>query len=273
LLEFQVEGMNRVTTLFRGTSVRVERFDHPEPSVHEDPDSERTELIVVTFVEHGAFDMREDGDWWRFSRHDVLLSTPGRRRCYRHLEAFPQDVCLSISFAPDVVEDALGRPPAGSLPPKVPAGSASTFALRWVLDALDSSCPLTTESAAFHCALALGPHRWEGTTPMSGAGAHTRRIREACATLAIRPEERHSLTSLAEHARMSPFHFARVFSELVGEPPHRYLVRARMRRAAGLLRQGASVTRASVESGFPDVAHFSRMFHRRYGIPPSRYPT
>jgi AraC family transcriptional regulator len=67
------------------------------------------------------------------------------------------------------------------------------------------------------------------------------------------------------------FIFARVFSELVGEPPHHYLLRMRLQHAADLLRQGARVTEAAVKSGFPDVNHFSKSFRRRYGIPPSRY--
>jgi AraC family transcriptional regulator len=85
------------------------------------------------------------------------------------------------------------------------------------------------------------------------------------------PEEHHSLTSLAAEAGMSSFYFARVFSELVGEPPHRYLVKVRLRHAAKLLRMGALVTEAALKSGFPDINHFSKTFHRRYGVPPSRY--
>ena len=96
-------------------------------------------------------------------------------------------------------------------------------------------------------------------------------IRKACMAMAARPDENHSLTSLAAEARMSPFYFTRVFSELVGEPPHRYLVRIRLQVAAELLRSGALVTEAALKSGFPDVSHFSRTFHRRYGVPPSRY--
>jgi AraC family transcriptional regulator len=263
--------MNKVTTIFEGKSLLVERFEHPEQCFHRDPESERTEYIAVTFVERGSFEIMQDRKSWAFLRGDVLVSTPGLRRRYRHSQACPEDVCLSVSFTEEVVEDALGRPPRGILPPKVAAGTASSFAFRWIVDALNSSCPLRIESSAFHCATALGPHRWEKLPRLSGVGAHARKIREACLVMAAGPEERHSLTSLAAEAGMSAFYFARVFSELVGEPPHQYLVRARMRRAAKLLRMGASVTEAAVKSGFSDINHFSRTFNRRYGIPPSRY--
>jgi AraC-like DNA-binding protein len=89
--------------------------------------------------------------------------------------------------------------------------------------------------------------------------------------MSIRFGENHSLTSLAAEAGLSPFYFARVFSELVGEAPHQYLLRVRLRRAAKLLRVGALVTEAALKSGFTDVNHFSRTFHRRFGVPPSRY--
>jgi AraC-like DNA-binding protein len=46
-----------------------------------------------------------------------------------------------------------------------------------------------------------------------------------------------------------------------------------LRRAAELLRMGASVAEAALKSGFPDVNHFSKTFRRRFGVPPSRYPS
>jgi AraC-like DNA-binding protein len=263
--------MNRVTTIFEAKSLVIERFDHPKDCFHRDPESERTEQVDVTFVERGGFEVAQGRRWRAFSPGDVLVSAPGLRRRYRHFESCPDDVCLSVSFAPEIVESALGKLPRDLPSPKVPAGVAPDFAFRWIVEAVRSSDHVEIESAAFHCASVLGPHRWERPPRLSGVGAHARKIRTVCMAMAARPEENHSLTSLAAEARMSPFYFARVFAELVGEPPHRYLVRIRLRRAAELLRAGAPVTEAALESGFPDVSHFSKTFQRRYGVPPSRY--
>jgi len=147
----------------------------------------------------------------------------------------------------------------------------SNFAHRWLIGAINGATSMDIESAAFHCAVALGPHRWEKQTRLSGVGAYTRKMRTACVAMSAHCEANYSLTSLAQEARMSPFHFARVFSALVGEPPHRYLLRSRLRHAAAMLNDGAHVTEAAVKSGFADIDHFSKMFRRRYGIPPSRY--
>ena len=69
---------------------------------------------------------------------------------------------------------------------------------------------------------------------------------------------------------MSPFRFARVFRDLTGIPPHKYLVRARLMRARALLRTGTSVTNACYAVGFNNLSHFIRSFRRTFGDAPSR---
>jgi AraC-like DNA-binding protein len=257
-------------TELSGAPVLIQRFEYPKDCVYH-PDSYKTEFLAVAFVEGGGFEIVQGRERWTYSPGDVIVSIPGLKRRYRHFHECPLDVCLGVSFAPDSVEDALGRLPGRPLPPKLPAGTVSDFAFRWLTNALDSSDPMAIESAAFHCALVLGPHSWERIPRLSGAGSHARTIRRACTSMIERLEESHSLSSLARESRMSPFHFARVFSDLVGEPPHQYLLRARLSRAAKMLRHGASVTQAASLSGFLNTSHFSRTFHRRYGVPPIRY--
>ncbi len=264
-------GLNRIVTKFRGAAFRIERFDHPEHRAHPVRVSEQTEFFAVTFIERGGFEIRQGREGWLLSQGDVVVSVPGLKRCYRHFRECPDDVCLVICFAPDAVEDALGRLPGHPLPPRIPFGPASDFAFRWIVNALNSRDPMAIETAGFHCAGALGPHSWTRGPRLSGAASHARAMQSVCLYMVDRLAEPHSLSSVAREARMSTFHFARVFSELVGESPHQYLLKARLRYAASMLRQGASVEKAALESGFLNVSYFSRIFHRRYGIPPSRY--
>ena len=69
---------------------------------------------------------------------------------------------------------------------------------------------------------------------------------------------------------MSPFQFARVFRELVGIPPHQYLVRRRLARARELLQADMTVTDACYAAGFNNLSHFVRSFRRAFGVSPSR---
>src|SRR5262249_17339921 len=80
-----------------------------------------------------------------------------------------------------------------------------------------------------------------------------------------------SISDLARAVGMSTFHFARIFRELAGMPPHRYLLQVRMIEAARRLQQGASVTVACFAVGFHELGHFSRYFRRWFGVSPSKY--
>ena len=263
--------MNRVRTIFESPSVTVERFDHPEHCSHRDEGAEVTRDFVVTFLERGGFELDERGEHWSFGPLDVLQSSPGIARRYRHSDECPTDVCLSVCFAPETVEDALGRLPGAPLPPRVPAGPASRFALARMSRALETDDPLAIETAAFDCAIAMGPHRWEGSSRLEGLGAHARRIERACEAMVSRLADEQSLTSTAREVGLSVFHFARVFRALVGESPHQYLVRARLAHAARMLRAGASVTETALGSGFANLSHFTRSFGRRFGQAPAEF--
>lgn len=81
-----------------------------------------------------------------------------------------------------------------------------------------------------------------------------------------------SLVTLAELARLSPFHFARAFKQSFELPPHRYLTLRRMERAKELLSHPElSVTRIELNVGFSDTSSFSSAFRRQTGITPTDF--
>jgi AraC family transcriptional regulator len=81
-----------------------------------------------------------------------------------------------------------------------------------------------------------------------------------------------SLTTLAELARLSPFHFARAFKQSFELPPQRYLTLRRIERAKELLRQpDLSVTRIGLDVGFSDTSSFSAAFRRETGVTPTDF--
>ncbi len=80
------------------------------------------------------------------------------------------------------------------------------------------------------------------------------------------------LEQAAAQAGLSPFHFLRLFSSVLGVTPHQYLVRSRLRHAARLLADdGLSITDIAYDVGFGDLSNFVRTFHRAAGISPLRF--
>lgn len=86
------------------------------------------------------------------------------------------------------------------------------------------------------------------------------------------PEVPSGLNALAKIARLSPYHFLRVFEELTGTTPHQYILRGRLRRAALWLRQKPSkILDIALGCGFGDVSNFNRTFRAEFGITPRAY--
>jgi AraC-like DNA-binding protein len=80
------------------------------------------------------------------------------------------------------------------------------------------------------------------------------------------------LATLAELARLSPYHFCRSFKHSFGMPPHRYHASRRIERAKQLLAdRELSVTGIALDVGFNDTSTFTAAFHRLTGQTPSRY--
>ena len=80
------------------------------------------------------------------------------------------------------------------------------------------------------------------------------------------------LATLAELARLSPFHFSRSFKGSFGMPPRRYHANRRIERAKQLLaNRELSVTAIALDVGFSETSTFTAAFHRLTGQTPSRY--
>jgi transcriptional regulator GlxA family with amidase domain len=82
----------------------------------------------------------------------------------------------------------------------------------------------------------------------------------------------HDLTGLAWIARLSPYHFIRVFEGITGVTPHQYLLRTRLRRAAVRLRtEPAKILDIALSCGFGDISNFNRVFRAEFGVSPRAY--
>jgi AraC family transcriptional regulator len=99
-----------------------------------------------------------------------------------------------------------------------------------------------------------------------------RRAVQAALWLDAHSNELVDLDGAAQEAGLSPFHFLRVFSNVLGVTPHQFLVRARIRRAARLLaREGRPITDVAFDVGFGDLSNFVRSFHRAAGVSPRAF--
>ncbi len=80
------------------------------------------------------------------------------------------------------------------------------------------------------------------------------------------------LGELASIASLSPKYLCRAFRKAFGTTPMAYQQELRLREAQRLLSASEmSVSEIAANVGFESVFHFSRLFHKRIGCPPTVY--
>jgi AraC-like DNA-binding protein len=95
-------------------------------------------------------------------------------------------------------------------------------------------------------------------------------IREIRDFICERPQRGVTLSHLAEAARLSEFHFTRLFRAEVGLPPYTYYEQVRVAFAHELIQRGRDLPSVAFELGYADQSHLTRHFHRGSFTTPGR---
>jgi AraC family transcriptional regulator len=210
--------------------------------------------------------------------HTIMLMPRGSR--HRLLTEDPL-ATVSVALHPELLSRAFDATAAGAaieLTPQWnrtdPHVTSMLLALRADLEEGSPAGRLYGESLG--TALAVYLARRYGAPPRETRparnGLPTYRLRQVLDYIAAHLDQDVSLAALARTAGMSPHHFAVLFRQRMGTPPHRYVVEQRIERARQLLRDRTrSVLEVALLSGFASQSHFGRVFRRIVGMTPSDY--
>ncbi len=107
-----------------------------------------------------------------------------------------------------------------------------------------------------------------GTTPGLGRPA----LRKVVRFIDERLGDALSVEQLAGVAGLSAAHFTRAFRAATGETPHQFVMRRRLEEARKALEKpDPDILHVALRFGFADQAHLTRLFKRRFGVPPGRF--
>lgn len=100
-----------------------------------------------------------------------------------------------------------------------------------------------------------------------------KRINKVVNFLLKNANEEHSLKKLASLAHYSPFHFQRVFTQIMGLSPKQYAIRNRLENAchAVFIHRHKSIASIAMEHGFSSPAVFARAFKAQFGVSPEGF--
>jgi AraC-like DNA-binding protein len=79
------------------------------------------------------------------------------------------------------------------------------------------------------------------------------------------------IASIASEACLSKFHFLRLFKQMYGITPHKYVTRLRIEKAKSLLEGGASISETCHSLGFKSLSSFNKLFRQHLKDNPSAY--
>jgi AraC-like DNA-binding protein len=258
------------TTLLQRQSITVSDF-RCSAGPGDTPYAEQHSRHSISYVRKGSFGCHSRGRFFELVAGSVLVGHPGDEYVCTH-EHVCGDECLSFFFEPELAEAIGGRAQiwqigaAPPLPELMVLGELAQAAADGHSDVgLDEVGQIF---ASRFVEVVSGRSR----TPAAETGRDRRRAVETALWIDAHSHREIDLEHAAAHAGVSPFHFLRLFSSVLGVTPHQYLVRSRLRHAARLLAdQDISVTDIAYEVGFGDLSNFVRTFRRAAGVSPLRF--
>jgi AraC-like DNA-binding protein len=257
-----------VGTLLKSGALRV--IDYRCSAGPKDrPFIEQHRSFSISYVRRGSFGCVTRGRSFELVAGSFLLGRPGDEYLCTHEHHPHGDECLSFNFDAALL-DALGLPAdswhSGALPPLAELGVVAERAQaaaegRSDVDLMEAGTLLA--GRFLHLVSGKRPG------PVRVTSRDRRRAVRVALWLDAHAHEPLDLEQVARQGGVSVFHFLRLFARVTGVTPHQYLVRARLRRAAKLLAQGAlPVGAIAYEVGFGDLSNFVRTFHRAAGHAP-----
>lgn len=225
--------------------------------------------VNVALVRRGVFTYRTENRRDVLGPGDFLLGNAGQSYECVH-EHTDGDVCTCFEFSPRALESVAREHNLAT--PRLRASRAQN-SRKLALDVSDALLSASYEEVALSMLATLltdgAPKAAASLTP-----SQVRRIGEVLSWMDAHYAEELALDDFAGLARLSPYHFLRVFRAHVGTTPHQYLTRVRLMRSAEALRQSdESVTRVAFASGFRDLSHFTHTFKKAFGESPGAYRT
>ena len=261
--------MTRTTLLLRG-SICVSDF-RCSAGPDDTPFTEQFGSHSISYVRKGSFGCHSRGRFFELVAGSILVGHPGDEFICTH-DHVCGDECLSFFLGPELVEAIGDRAEAwriGSAPPLpelMVLGELAQAAADGRSDVgLDEVGQVF--ASRFVEVLSGRPHK-----PVATPARDRRRAVETALWIDAHSHQQIDLEQAAGQAGISPFHFLRLFSSVLGVTPHQYLVRSRLRHAARLLADNdISITDVAYDVGFGDLSNFVRTFHRAAGVSPRRF--
>jgi AraC-like DNA-binding protein len=235
------------------------------------PFAERFACHSISYVRKGSFGCHCRGRFHELVAGSVLVGHPGDEYVCTH-DHVVGDECLSFFLSPELVEtigDDISVWRIGAAPPLPELMVLGELAQT----AADGNSDIGLDEVGHVFAgRFVDVVSGRKLKPVTATTRDRRRAVETALWIDAHSHQAIGLDDAAGQAGISPFHFLRLFSQVLGVTPHQYLVRSRLRHAARRLADDDSaITDIAYDVGFADLSNFVRTFHRAAKISPLKF--
>lgn len=238
----------------------------------ERPFTETHDGFSVSYVRAGSFGLHAQARAFELVAGSVMIGRPDDEYQCSHDHHVCGDECLSFRLAPELAERVGGNGDAwrtSALPPLPElmvlgelAQAAAGGSARVGLDEVG----LTFASRAMDVVSGRTREKLQVNS------RERRNASEAALWIDAHSSRPITLEDVAAKVGVSPFHFLRQFSAVLGVTPHQYLIRSRLRHAARVLATDESpITDVALDVGFADLSNFMRTFRLAAGMTPGQF--
>ena len=259
-----------VTTLLQRPSISVSDF-RCSAGPGDAPFVEQHRCHSISYVRKGSFGCRSRGRFFELVAGSILVGHPGDEYACSH-DHVCGDECLSFFLTPELAEtigDKIETWRIGCAPPLPELMVLGELAQAAADGRSDIGLDEVGQLFANRFVEVVSGRQQK---PVAATVRDRRRAVETALWIDAHSRRPIDLEDAAAQADISPFHFLRLFSDVLGVSPHQYLVRSRLRHAARLLADDdRSVTDVAYDVGFGDLSNFVRTFHRAAGVSPLRF--
>ena len=258
------------TTLLARPSITVSDF-RCTAVVGDKPYVEQHRCHSISYVRKGSFGYQARGRAHELVAGSVLVGFPDTEFVCTH-DHVCGDECLSFFLQPELVEAIGGSSNFWQVGVTPPLPELMVFGELAQAAAEGSSDIGLDEIGQIFASRFVEVVSGRALKPANATARDRRRAADTALWIDAQSNRQIELQDAAAQAGVSPFHFLRLFSSVLGVTPHQYLVRSRLRHAARLLADDErAVTDIAYDVGFADLSNFVRTFHRAAGVSPLKF--
>jgi AraC-like DNA-binding protein len=258
------------TTLLQRPSMTVSDF-RCTAAPGDTPFVERHRCHSISYVRKGSFGCRSRGRFFELVAGSVLVGHPGDEFVCSH-DHVCGDECLSFFLSPELVQAIGDRTKIWQVGCVSPLPELMVFGELAQAVADGRSDIGLDEIGQIFASRFVEMVTGQARKPVAAGARDRRRAIETALWIDAHSHQPVDLERAASQSGISPFHFLRLFSDVLGVTPHQYLLRSRLRHAARLLtEEDRSVTDVAYDVGFGDLSNFVRTFHRAAGVSPLKF--